>query len=209
MKKVQLLEDQWEKKSGRSAQEYMRIIDVDEDFFAGRVFVELDGLSAGSVIILNGQELGTTLPGKSSRISADGALRIGRNELVVRTSSEPPADGKLISYDKVSISGIRIDPEVVDNVANVWITVDVTNYSNEEQPVMASVIVSQEDVREKVEIYEDIPASGEEIEAVIRITDPSMWAKTDTGEPQYFDCLIGLQIAGEVMDVAAVRFDID
>lgn len=208
MKKVQLLEDTWEKRSSRGAQEFARTIDIDEDFYAGKIFLELDELPAGSAIILNGQELGTTLPGKSNRVSTGDAMRLGRNELIIRTSSEP-AGGKLISYDKVSISGIRIDPEVVDNVANVWITINVTNYSNEEHPVLASVVVSQGDVREKVEIFEDIPLSGEAIEAVIRITDPSMWTKTETGETQYFDCLIGLQIAGEVMDVAAVRFDID
>ncbi len=208
MKKVQLLEDTWEKKSSRGAQEFARNIDVDEDFFAGHIYLELEDLPAGSVIVLNGDELATTLPGKSNRVSAGDAIRLGRNELIIRASSEPPAGGKLISYDKVSISGIRIDPEVIDNVANVWIAIDVTNFSDEQQPVLASVVVSQDDVREKVEIYEDIPQSGDEIEAVIRITDPAMWTRTETGEPQYFDCLIGLQIAGEVMDVAAVRFDI-
>lgn len=209
MKKVQLLEDLWEEKSSRGVREFVSAIDIDEDFCAGYIYLELDGLSTGSDIMLNRRQLGVVEPSKNNRISVGDAVQVGRNELVIRAASEPPAGGKLISYDKVSISGIRIDPEVVDNVANVWITITVTNYTNEQQPVLASVVVSQADVREKVEIFEDIPPSGEDIEAVIRITDQSMWARTKSGEVQYFDCLIGLQIAGEVMDVAAVRFDID
>jgi len=108
---------------------------------------------------------------------------------------------------KVSISGISIDPEIVDTIANAWITINVDNHTKEEQPVMASIVVAQGEYSEKIEIAERVSPFGGVIEAVIRIVDPEMWQPDESGAFPQFDCMVGLEIADEVMDVAAVKFD--
>jgi hypothetical protein len=110
---------------------------------------------------------------------------------------------------KVSISGVDIETEVVDMIANAWITIEVANHTKEEQPVMASVVVAQGEAREQVEIAEQITPFGGVIEAVIRITDHTMWQPDDSGERPQFDCLVGLEIADEVQDVKAIKFDVE
>lgn len=208
MKKALSLKDPWDKRSARGEQEYAQVIDIDIDFSLECVYLELGSLPPGSVVLLNGVEVGSADDLRLNRFRVSNAIRVGRNELAVRTASEPTGDAKLISYDKLSVSGIRIDPEVVDNTANVWIAIDIANHTCEEQPVVASIVIAQEEGREQVEIADMVSPFGGEIEAVIRITDPSMWEPTESGDPQYFNCLIGLQAGGEVMDVAAVRFDV-
>ena len=94
-------------------------------------------------------------------------------------------------------------------IANAWITVEVANHTKEEQPVLASVVVAQGEANEKVEIAENITPFGGVIEAVIRITDPVMWQMDEAGQRPLFDCLVGLEIADEVMDVTAVKFDVE
>lgn len=109
---------------------------------------------------------------------------------------------------KVSISSVDIDTEVVDVMAHVWITVHVDNHTREEQPVLASVVVAQGESREQVEIAEVVSPFGGLIEAVIRITDREMWLPDENGELPLFDCMVGLEIGDEVMDVSAVKFDV-
>jgi len=115
-----------------------------------------------------------------------------------------PADIK-----KVSISSVGIDTEVVDATANAWITVHVANHTSQEQSVLASVVVAQGECREQVEIAENVTPFGGVIEAVIRITDPTMWQPDESGVLPLFDCLVGIEVMGEVMDVTAVKFDVD
>jgi len=110
---------------------------------------------------------------------------------------------------KVSISGLDIETEVVDMIANAWITVEVANHTREEQPVLASVVVAQGENREQVEIAEHITPFGGVIEAVIRITDHTMWQPNEAGERPLFDCMVGLMVWDEVMDVKAVKFDVE
>lgn len=109
---------------------------------------------------------------------------------------------------RVSISSVDIDTEVEGAAANAWITVHVANNTKEEQPVMASVVVAQGENREEVEIAEQVSPFGGLIEAVIRITEPEMFLPDENGELPKFDCLVGLEIGDEVMDVAAVKFDV-
>ncbi len=118
-------------------------------------------------------------------------------------------DYELADTKKVSISGVDIDTEVVDMTANAWITIDVANHTKEEQPVLASVVVAQGENREQVEIAENITPFGGVIEAVIRITDHTMWQPDESGKKPLFDCLVGLVIDDEVMDVKAVKFDVE
>lgn len=118
-------------------------------------------------------------------------------------------DNELADTKKVSISGVRIDTEVVDMIANAWITIEVENHTREEQPVLASVVVSQGEAREQVEMADNITPFGGVIEVVIRITDHTMWQPDEEGNRPLFDCLVGLEIADEVMDVSAVKFDVE
>ena len=211
MKQALSLEGSWKQRSAGGKQEFAQAIDIDTDFSLECVYLELGSLTPGAVFLLNGVEVGSADDLRLNRFRVSDSIRIGRNELVVRcegTSSAPRGEAKLISYDTVSVSGIRIEPEVVDNIANVWISIDVANHTCEDQRVTASIVVAQAEGREKVEMAEVISPFGGEIEAVIRIVDPSLWQLTESGKQQFFDCLIGLQASGEVMDVAAVRFDI-
>lgn len=208
MKRALSWNDRWEKRSTRGEQEYVRIIEIDADFDIQHVYIELEPLPEASIVLINDTQIGHAEPGALIRLKVTDSMHVGRNELVVRSDAEP-GGGRLISYDKVSISGISIDPEVADNIANVWITIDVANHTRDDQPVLASVVVSQGQAREKIEISDVVTPFGGEIEAIIRITDPTMWETDESGEPQYFDCLIGLQIQDEIMDVAAVRFDVE
>lgn len=211
MKKALLLEGPWETRSAGGRKEYTQALDIDADFPLDCVYLELGSLEAGAVVLLNGIEVGRADEVRLNRFRVSESIHAGRNELVVRreqAGSEPRGEARLISYDRVSVAGVRIEPEVVDNVANVWISIDVANHTCEDQRIIASIVIAQAEGREQVEIAETVCPFGGEIDAVVRITDPSMWQPTDSGEQQFFDCLIGLQSSGEVMDVAAVRFDV-
>lgn len=206
MKATQLLEGSWE----RDGTEHKLAFDVDEYFSLKSVYLDFDGLATDAKVALNGAEVGSRGDVKADRFKVTGAIRLGPNELVVRTESEQPCtSARLISYDRVSVAGLAIEPEIVDNTANVWISIDVANHTCEEQKVLASVVVAQGESREKMEIAEVITPFGGVIEAVVRIEDVGMWKSAESDELPVFDCLVGLEIAGEVVDVAAVMFDID
>lgn len=111
-------------------------------------------------------------------------------------------------HKRVSISSVDIDTEIVDRTANAWITVNVANHTLEEQSVFATIVVAQGDDREEVEVAEAVTPFGGTIEAVVRITDPTMFEADESGKLPLFDCLVGLEVEGEVEDVAAVRFDV-
>lgn len=118
-------------------------------------------------------------------------------------------ENELSDIKTVSISSVGIDTEVVDATANAWITIHVENHTSEEQTVLASVVVAQGECREQVEIAENVTPFGGVIEAVIRITDPDMWQPDESGTLPLFDCFVGVEVLGEVMDVTALKFDID
>jgi len=115
---------------------------------------------------------------------------------------------RLVSYDKVSIADIHIEPEIEGGYANAWISIEVNNYSNEDQEVMASVVVALGENREKIEVVETISPFGGFIEAVIRIEEPQLWWPNGFGDPTLYSCLVGLQVEGEVVDVAEQKFGV-
>ena len=203
----------WESRRLDGHWEYAQALDVDDDLPLGRTLVEFHGLAAGAVVLVNGVELGAVGGSQCDRFEAQDALRAGQNEIAVRVDRDLPAaevcrEARVVAYDKVSVSGLKIDPEIVDRIPNVWITVQVANHTDQDQPVLASIVIAQGESREKVEVGEVIGPSGGEIDAVIRVVDPAMWEPDESGEHPTFDCLIGLQIDGEVMDVVAARFGV-
>lgn len=213
MKTVIPLHTTWQKRDSHSGWEYYQAFEVGGDFRTDSAWLEFRGLVAGAVVLLNDVELKSTSESSPGRFDVRGAICPGRNEVVVRgaphdASAPVCREARVVSYDKVSISSIEIDPEVIDQIANVWITVGVVNHTDEEQPVLASIVVAQGENREKVEIGESIAPAGGEIDAVIRILDPEMWEPSEGGEPQHFDCMVGLQVKGEIMDVAEAKFEV-
>lgn len=212
MKQTIPLTDEWQTTSTTGRYEYRREIDVSEDFQEGRVYLELRDLPESADISLNGVLLERDSGAPSCRLRVGDWIRAGSNDIAFGSDAELDLERlnqtRLVSYDKVSISSVDVDPDIVDRVANAWITIGVENHTGEEQDVLASVVVAQGECREKIEIAGGVTPFGGEIEAVIRITDPEMWEPNEAGERPMFDCLIGLQVEGEVMDVAIVRFDI-
>jgi hypothetical protein len=205
------LGEAWESRRLGGCWEHAQSFEIAADLVLNGASVDLRDLPAGATVLVNGVELGAAGGSRYDRFQARHAIRPGRNEIAIRVDRELPADElcrrvRVVAYDKVSVSGLKIDPEIVDRIANVWITIQVANHTDRNQPVLASIVVAQGENREKVEIAEIIAPSGGEIDAVIRIVDPAMWERSESGGQPAFDCLIGLQIEGEVMDVAAARF---
>jgi hypothetical protein len=203
----------WEPRRLGGGWEYAQAFETGAEFLLGGACVEFHDLAAGATVLVNGVELGSASGSPLDRVEARDAIHAGRNEVTVRIAREtaPPEvcrEARVVSYDRVSISGFTIDPEIVGSVANVWITIDVANHTDEDQPVLASIVVAQGENREKVEVAEVVPPSGGEIDAVVRIVDPGMWEPSESGERPSFDCLIGLQVEGEVMDVAGATFEV-
>lgn len=204
MKKTVFLNDYWE----REGDEHTRAFEVEEGFPLTCVFLDLDDLEAGAEVALNGVEVGVAGEVKPDRFNVGKAVRVGPNELVVRSNAEQAPSARLVSCDKVSIERVRIEPEIVGNTANVWINVDVANHTSEEQLALASIVLAQGEAREKVEIAEPITPFGGVVEAVIRVEDPTMWEPGAGGKYPTFDCLVGLQVEDEVMDMAVLTFDL-
>ena len=122
MKKALSLKNSWEKRSARGEQEYTQAIDIDTDFSLECVYLELGSMKPCSIVLLNGIEVGRADEVRLNRFRVSNSIRAGRNELVVHAGdSAPLGEARIISYDRLSVAGISIEPEVVDNVANVWI----------------------------------------------------------------------------------------
>lgn len=212
MRQTLLLHDLWQTSKSADHCAYERSFELSEDFCDGRIFLEFPNMESEVSVSLNGAEVAG---GESAlrRLKVGDWVHAGPNKIELSSASELSEvafeRGRIVSYDKVSISDIDVDPEIIDdNVANVWMTIKVDNHTVEDQDVLASIVMGQGDCKEKVEIAGCISPFGGEVEAVIRITDPEMWAPDESGETPMFDCLIGLAVKGEVMDVAAVRFNV-
>lgn len=213
MKTTIALDGAWAPRRLVGGWEYAQAFETGGELPLGGACVEFHDLAAGATVLVNGVELGAASGTQLDRFEALDAIRARRNEVTVRIAGEtaPPEvcrEARVVSYDRVSISGFGIDPEIVDSVANVWITIDVANHTDEDQPVLASIVVAQGESREKVEIAEVVPSSGGQIDAVVRIVDPTLWEPSESGERPSFDCLIGLQVEGEVMDVTGAAFEV-
>jgi len=210
MKQTLSLSKIWQSRNFGTGWDYSQTFEIDQDSPLSDACVEFHDLAEGATVTINGIEL----PMQSdASFDAHEAIRTGHNEITVRIAQETQPlqicrEARVISHDKVSIASIDIDPETIDCIANIWIRIDVENHTDEEQDVLASIVVAQGENREKVEIVETIPTSGGEIEAVIRIMDPSMWQSSEDGTKSSFDCMVGLQVEDEIMDVADLTFEV-
>lgn len=213
MKHAILLDGPWQMRDAGDRYTYTQAFEVSDDFRDGRVYAEFDGLSGDVGISVDGAEVAVAGNAPIRRLKIGDWVHAGPNEITLRSRDELPneslSSARLVSYDKVSISRVRIDPDVVDNMVNVWITISIDNHTREEQDVLASIVLAQGECREQVEVVGCVSPFGGEIEAVIRVTDPEMWQPNESGEVPAFHCLMGLQVEGEVMDVAALKFAVD
>jgi len=117
-------------------------------------------------------------------------------------------EARLVSYDVVSIADAHIETEIVGNYANAWITVEMENYTEEDKEVVASIVVSVGEDREKIEVAECVSPFGGIVEAVIRIEDPELWWPNGFGDQTLYTCMVGLHAEGEVQDVAERKFGV-
>lgn len=213
---------------------YKQTFEVDEDFKQNRIYLEFDGLDTCATIFLNGREIGKTqnmfIP---HRFDVSDSINIGRNTVAVKFNppgssndirkmqssfglGETPQligagiwrDARLVSYDTVSIADVRVDAEIEGSYANAWITVEMENYTNEDQEVLASVVLSLGDLREKIEVVDTVTPFGGIMEAVIRIEEPELWWPNGFGEPTLYNCMVGIQVEGEVQDVSERKFGV-
>lgn len=113
---------------------------------------------------------------------------------------------RLVAYNSLSIADVHVDTEFEGATVNAWITIEVENHTTEDQQVLASIVVSIGDMREKIEVAEDISPFGGVIEAVIRIEEPQLWWPNGMGEQPLYKCLVGLQVEGEIQDVSQTSF---
>lgn len=212
MKLMLPLNDSWQMSKSDDAYEYTRDFEINEDFCDGRIYLEFDSMSPDVSVLLNGVETASAADVPLRKLKVQDWVHSGDNEIEIRSEHELPPEAfnraRLVSYDKVSISDVDIEPEITGNTANVWITITLANHTAEDQDILASAVVAQGESREKIEVVESISPFGGEVEAVIRIVDSEMWQPNEAGDPAFFECLIGLQIEGEVMDVALVRFTV-
>lgn len=117
-------------------------------------------------------------------------------------------EARLVSYDSIRIADVYVEPEIVGNYANAWITVELDNYTGEDQQVLASIVVALGEEREKLEIAEWVSPFGGVVEAVVRIEEPELWWPNGFGSQPLYVCMVGIQLEGEVQDVAERKFGV-
>lgn len=117
-------------------------------------------------------------------------------------------DVRLVSYDGLSIADVHVEPEIVGNYADAWITIEVENHTGEDKQAKASVVLAIGEAREKIEVVDWISPFGGIMEAVIRIEEPELWWPNGFGEPTLYTLMVGMELEGEVQDVAETRFGV-
>lgn len=204
---------------------YLRSFSLPDGFVARRTYLEFDGLDDNAAVLLNGEVVGTShnmlLPQKFD--VTEKIKPAGENSIEVDfgpVERAPIVDGKsrrgagfgmwrsarIVSYDKVSIRDLYIQPSIELHGVEAWIYIDVENHVGEEFDALVSVVVARGESREKMEIRETIPAEGGRIEAVVRILDPELWWPNGMGEQPLYVAMVGLQVEGEVQDVREELF---
>jgi beta-mannosidase len=115
---------------------------------------------------------------------------------------------RLVSCDSVSIADLHVEPEIVGGYADAWITIELENHTGEDQQVMASVVLARGEAREKLEISDWVSPFGGVLEVVVRIEEPELWWPNGFGEQPLYTCMVGVELEGEVQDVAERKFGV-
>ncbi|MCE5322008.1 hypothetical protein LLG46_01695 [bacterium] len=190
---------------------YKRRFAVDEDFLQRQTYLELDGVSATAAITLNGREIGQAEGGLIQRkLDVTDAVKAGDNsiEILFEPGTVLCRDVRLISCDLVSMENIHIDTDLEGSWANAWIYIEVANHTQDDVRVVASIVVSKGENREKIEIDDYISPFGGVIEAVIRIEEPEFWWPNGVGEASLYNCMVGITCEEEVQDVTQASFGV-
>ncbi len=221
---------------GRKQWWYRKTFDVDEDFVQNSIMLEFDGLDTNATVFFNGERIGKTdnmfVP---HCFDVSEFVHAGRNTVAVRFdpvdkaardsvrkmrcsfgSDHTPAllgagiwrDARVVSVSEVSIADVRIDAEMEGGCANAWVSIEVDNNTQEDQQVMASVVIALGEDRETIEVTETIAPTGGLLEAVIRIEQPQLWWPNGFGEQSLYTCMVGLDACGEIHDVAERKFGV-
>ena len=204
---------------------YERVFEVAEGFRQKRTFLVFDSLMGSAAVCLNGEEIGRVEgEGLNCRFDVTDRLVVGANTVAVSFDprTRPPADQPgcppafvgisrdvcVVSFDRVAVADIRVDPEIEGGWANAWISVEIENFAGEDQDVVASIVVARGEAREKIEVVDVVSPFGGVFEAVIRIEEPELWWPNGFGEQAAYRCLVGLQVDGEVQDAAEQYFGV-
>lgn len=117
-------------------------------------------------------------------------------------------DVRLVSYDRLAISDVYVEPEVEGSHASVWITVELENHTDETLDAELHIVISLGDEIERIELLETLPPGPGIVEAVARIDEPQLWWPNGFGEQPIYKCMLGVRHQGEVQDVRETKFGI-
>ena len=216
---------------------YSRRIEVNKDFLRRKTFLEFDGLDMPAAVLVNDQEVGRARgPFIPHRFDVTGLVRPGTNIVTVRFQPQAVLenrsnacgmqgkfgcgsacrfinagirrDARLASYDRLSISDIHVEPEVVGGCAEAWIEIEIENHTGAQALAAVSVVAAYGDNREKIELVESVAPSGGVVEAVVRVEEPELWWPNGFGEQPLYTLMVGVQHESEVQDVAETRFGV-
>lgn len=115
---------------------------------------------------------------------------------------------RLVCHSELSISDVYVHTEIEGGSANAWVSLQVENHSARDQKAAVSIVVARDDAREKIEFVEAISPFGGVVEALIRIDEPELWWPNGAGEQPLYKCMVGVQVEGEVQDVAERDFGV-
>lgn len=215
---------------------YWRTFSLPDGFVKRRSILEFDGLDTEATVILNGEVVGTShnmfIP---HQFDVTGKLNVDE-ENTIEVKFAPPAtlssdetevrkwkrslDGekpsltgagiwrsaRVVSYDKVSIHDIHIQPSIEIHGAEAWLAIEVDNHTDEDIDTLISIVVAREESHEKMEIKQAIPPGGCTVESVVRILEPELWWPNGAGDQPIYVVMVGLQAEGEVQDAREERF---
>ncbi len=113
---------------------------------------------------------------------------------------------QVTSYDRLSLSELRITPEFTPARGEAWFAFGVRNHSDRAIEARLRLTVSREEAHETIELAETISAAGEEVEAVVTVQAPELWWPRGLGAQPRYHAAVELLADEEVLDRREQRF---
>ncbi|MCE5200708.1 MAG: sugar-binding domain-containing protein [Armatimonadota bacterium] len=113
---------------------------------------------------------------------------------------------RVISYDRLSIGGVRVSSEVKGDSANVWLTTEIENSSGGSVDAVVSVAIAGNGSRETMDVTTTVPVGGKTIDAVLSVPNPKLWWPNGLGEQPMYRAIVSLLCDGAAVDVAEQPF---